>query len=639
VAEALAKLVPENRHEVGFRLTCHKLLEHWHQLSESERQETKARLVKVLDVAKDWRECGHIAQDLVLKAEDAQVVALTREAIEREERDMGYRLLVNLVLRRDSSAGVEWLVATAIDWLSRHGRELIAGPLMSALLRRRDLGLKYDIVVTTAIDWCICFSPNRSIERVLRRIPKLPIPFGRVGKVAGMMLDYLNHHGLEPSSSFIIAAFVRPGTLTKIANRRMADKLMSEEACELAIAWLDLFGVDPGWPYVADQLLRLPAEIVDDDKWHRVAARSLARLALESRIRDRDYTLISLVRRRDLLEPDELRAWEQQAKRWLEEANRDATRALKLRDYRHAGRLLAPALPVSAHLGDQLLKISVHDKAVQFRKGAPETACADFEWAVGRLHGNRTWPNSESAMESMETIGLFKETRTIISELGRVLKSDSAENDSDLEHHLQGGLLAVERELEAGDIRSAGHLLAKMLPLADRVDVETRQRTEAAVTRFLALDMAPGLRCGFLVECDHHVADQSWTDEARALDSLDRVGALTRLVLSRMARSGSPLSGERLESALSFAEVLSKELPTRAGLFMPPLLVLAYHVTSRRRGVSISRMALTPASAPTGRSLAGRGLSRTGAPRLAGQRIASVPGSCSKVSRCSCNTL
>jgi hypothetical protein len=95
---------------------------------------------------------------------------------------------------------------------------------------------------------------------------------------------------------------------------------------------------------------------------------------------------------------------------------------------------------------------------------------------------------------------------------------------------LQKCKLSRKLRLDDKDFKSAGFLLAKMLPLGAGVGI----RTAEPLTRRLmeSEDLSIDARCGFIIECDNWTEKGAWASLDKAYDSLERAGVETPRTLA-----------------------------------------------------------------------------------------------------------
>jgi hypothetical protein len=446
IAEAFERLLPENRDETGFRLTCHKLLEHWASLTPPQRDVAKLRMINLLKTARDWHEWSFIAEDMALKTENPDICELVGAHLQTDGSG-SLRMLTGLLLRRDTRPNADWMFASAIEWIERHIDMRETGQVLSATLKRRDLGLRFTTVSGLAIGWSRNFSPGPMVERVLRRLLKLPHTHSIAKTIAGLVFDYIDKVGLAPESSFLLGPLLRPQTLYKIGDHKLGQEKLSDKAIALGLRWIRQFACGAGMPYVADQLLRLPPSFLADEDWRPIASLSLSRLTSQLSSQDADYSLNSIARRRHLLRTEEDKHYTKMLWVWLQDAENRIHKSLSKKRYRAVIKTLAAALPLSAHLGDGATLLRLESTAKKFRKNAPEDVRASFDRLLCTVRANRAWPDRPSSILALKRIGVFSDKSALVGKVERLLAADPPAFEEEVEGVLDAASDAAKQAL------------------------------------------------------------------------------------------------------------------------------------------------------------------------------------------------
>lgn len=566
VTEALSRLLPENKDDTGFRLTCHLLLAHRRQFTPSQQEDLTQKLVRLLTEAQDWREWPFVATDAVWRVDSNDLRRLLEDWLADNEQQAS-SVLSWLLLRWNLGPNVQWLLGLTVHWLREHIDNPNAGPVLSAVLRRRDLGQIKTSVATLALDWVQhCLSSSQA-ERVLRRLLGLPTSDVVASRAVRLAFDYLEQGDLQPSTSFLLGPILRPRVVHKVK------KSLAKLAIRLGLTWLERYSDEPSVPYVADKLLRLPR--LADTEWSRVASASLRRLRDGPAPRDADFTLLSIARRRNLLSEPDTQVFSSLVRTWLERASEDVNKFLSRRIFGAAPKRLAPALPLVAHLGDPSLQEELEEKARQLRSVADRDVREEFDRAIWRLFKAHAWPTRADGKGSMGRVGLLREESKLIAKLQELTHREADETDVSPAETLDAALKATETAFANGDLKPPGYLLAKMLPVAARLSESYSARVEALTRRLMSSPLSMDERCGFIVECDRLIDGNAWPSREDAMRSLERSGLETPMTLGSLALADGPLDRERVSKALDFTEELFKKLPVRAGLFLPALLLAA----------------------------------------------------------------
>ncbi len=244
--------------------------------------------------------------------------------------------------------------------------------------------------------------------------------------------------------------------------------------------------------------------------------------------------------------------------------------------------MLAALVPLAARLGSDLL-----DAVFRSTSGAlahPDTTESHrdaFQRACRRLTEAGVWPDSESA-------------RVVLQDL-KCMRRKTAEELTELALHpgeeLSGGTiraaLARAERLVEDHPAAAGHFVAPLLPLADRVGEPGL--AEHARTLAVRLLEHPSLmqaqRDAFVRSCQWLVAAGAWTVRQHAEELFAQLGLLpdqrvTAAELTELAlRPGGGFDDELIRVALARSEKLIEEdHPAAAGHFVAPLLPLADRV-------------------------------------------------------------
>lgn len=565
VTEALSRLLPKNKDEKGFRLTCHLLLAHQRQFTLSQQEELTQKLVRILAEAPGWREWPFIATDAVWRVDSHDLCRLLEDWLADNEQQAS-SVLSWLLLRWNLGPNLQWLFAVTVQWLREHINNPTASPVLSAALRRRDLGQIKTSIATLTLDWlqhCL-FSPQA--ERVLRRLLGLPTSDVVVNRVVRLALDYLGQTNIQPATSFLLGPILRSRVVHKLG------KPLAKEAIRLGLTWLEQYSDEPSAPYVADQLLRLPS--LADTEWSKVASASLRRLRDGPADRDADFTLLSIARRRSLLSESDTEVLFSLVRTWLERARDEVTKSLSRKNFGAAAKWLGPALPLAGHIGDPSLQEELEQKARELRSLGDRNVREEFDRTSWRLFKSHAWPSRAEGKGSMSRVGLLREESKLIGKLLGLIHSGADETGASVAEILDAALKATETALARADFKFSGFLLAKMLPVAAHLSESYLPRVEA-LTRHLMSSQSMDTRCGFILECDRLIDGGAWPSREEARRSLERSGLETPMTLECLALADGPLDRERVTKALDFAEELFKKLPIRAGLFLPALLLAA----------------------------------------------------------------
>jgi hypothetical protein len=574
ISEAISRLLPEHRDQIGFRLTCHKILEFWTSLTPSERDAAGAGMLGVLMSSSDWYEWRFIVIDMILKTENLEARGLVESHL-RENAADSHHILSGLLVRTGSGASIDWLMNCTIKWLDPNITMRHAGAVLSAALMRRDLGLQAMPVSSHAISWIQHFSPDVAIERVLRRLLRQPhSPMVRQ-MVVGLALDYLDKTGVTPTSGFVLGPLLRPQLLHKVGNKVIGQETVAARALALGLKWMSQFPGDPGIPYVADQLLLLPLKSLSDEEWIHIATASLSRLAVHPKQRDADYSLISIARRRHLLDEQSQSQYSAMLRAYLDKLTSKIDSMLTKARFREALKPLAASLPLSAHLGDEALMTRFECKAREFRQLAPKALKETFDHLILRLRSNQTWPNRAEANSSLQRVEVFNDVTNLLAKLNAYLRKRDAvaDEDEDIKADVEEAYTFALQAIESRDFKTAGFLLEKALPLADRI--EMRAPEQCAQRLFGAEEFPIEGKCEFALGCDRLIEGEAWASIDRAISSLERASVETPRALMRLIECESFSDLSRLHRSMKFCDCLMDVSPTRAGLFLAPLFVLA----------------------------------------------------------------
>ena len=259
---------------------------------------------------------------------------------------------------------------------------------------------------------------------------------------------------------------------------------------------------------------------------------------------------------------------------WLEAANKDVPKLLSRRLLGPAARRLAPALPLAAHLGDIALQEELEEKAKDLRSTADNDLREEFDRKVWRLFKSRAWPSRADGRGSLGRIGVIREESTLFAKLDNLVHKGTGSAHLSASEVIEDGINAAEDGLRAGDFKLPGFLLARMLPVAVSLGESHSARVESLIRRLMSSPLSISERCGFLLECDRLIDNKAWPQEDEAIRSLERSGLETPKTLDRLARREETADRERVLRALDFADELLKTIPVRAGLFLPPLLLV-----------------------------------------------------------------
>lgn len=571
VDEALARLRPENKEQTGFRLTCHLLLKYQKQLTPEQRAGLTQRLARLLGQTSGWREWPFVAADAVWRVESEELCRLVELWLATNEERAG-AMLSWLWLRWDLGPNAQWLLRSTVQWLGEHIEDPSAGPVLSAVLRRRDLGQIKTSVATLALDWLQHCMASSQAERVLMRLLGLPTSEVVTRRTVRLVLDYLEARDGQ-QSSFLVGAILRPRVIEKVSTSVTGGQTLAQRAITLGLEWVARCHDDPGMPYVADRLLRLPA--LTDAHWSRVASLSLARLRHEPRRRDADFTLLSIARRRQLLLGADPQLFSSLIRSWLDGAIEDVDRLLSRGLFVAVAKQLAPALPLAAQFGDSGLREELEKRATRLRSAADDRVREEFDRAIWRLFKSLAWPSRSEGKGTMGRIGLLREESRLLAKLSELVFRKASEMDVSPVEVVSAALNASEEALNDGDWTLAGRLLAKTHPVAARLGEPYVAGAETLTQRLISSPLPVGAKCGFLLECDRLIEKGAWDNAEDALRSFDRLRLETPLVLGHWGLADGSPDSDRVSKVLDFADELFESTPVRVGLFLPALLSVA----------------------------------------------------------------
>jgi hypothetical protein len=173
----------------------------------------------------------------------------------------------------------------------------------------------------------------------------------------------------------------------------------------------------------------------------------------------------------------------------------------------------------------------------------------------------------------LERLGIILSESKIIGTLNYLIVTNT-KDIKPIQEALDVALLAVEEAIAKDNLKGTGFMLAKMLPLAARLNVEYLTSTIMQTQTFLNLSMPQEIRCGFILECDRLIDQNAWPNLEMACQSLRHSGIDTPRTLEYLTCTEGSID-EVVSTALQFAEDLFLCLPVRAGLFLAPLMVLS----------------------------------------------------------------
>ena len=388
LVEGLAQLLPENKEETGFRLTCHKLIEHWKKLTEKEQLEVRGSIENLLAHTQGWKEWPAIAIDLVRRTYSRKTRHIFENWLMDGDNKESSLALSWFNLRQNIGWNIDWILKINEKWLEQHGDSSSAGQVLSSFLRRNDLGSSRYSAATMALNWLQKQprNPQVEVERVLRRLLGVPLSNEVTQKAIRLALDYVKYSGLQASSSFLLSPILRPRVARKAGG-------LEAEAIQLGQMWLRLYSDDPGFSYIADRLLRLPK--ISDPDWVKIASWSLDRLSDMVWPTDAEYTLQSILRRRHLLSKEYDILLYDLICAWLKKIEQDIIRLLNRPKpaFHLMKKKLAPALPLVAQIGDFDWQTAFEAKTKDFRKAADKKTRDKFDRELWKLFKAHSWPS------------------------------------------------------------------------------------------------------------------------------------------------------------------------------------------------------------------------------------------------------
>jgi len=568
LVEGLTQILPDNKEKTGFRLTCHKLLEHSKKLTKQEQLEVQGCIENLLVHTQGWKEWAPIAIDGIRRTSSPKVRKIFEQWLMDGENKESSIALSWFNLRQDLGQNSNWLLDINEKWLQQHGDSIGAGAVLSSLLKRNDLGEGRYSVASIAFDWLQNRERNPLSERVLRRLLGIPMSDEMSQKAFRLALDYVKETELHASSSFLLAAILRSRVVLKAGA-------LKEEAIKLGQMWLRSYSDNPGFCYIADRFLRLSG--ISDSDWIIIATMSLDRLSDVVWFKDMDYTLQSLLRRRHLLSKkydiqlyDLICVW---LKRVEQEINQLLNRPKPA--FHIVAKKLASALPLVAQIGDFEWLTAFEAKAKKIRKRADRGASDKFDRELWRLFKSHAWPNYSIGRAVLGRLGLMRKEGKTIAKLNILLTNSTNAIDLSLQEILDEAYQATETAIAEANFKGAGFLLGKMLPLSARFSEEFLDKVILLAHYLMDSSVPVSVRCGLMLECDKHIEQNRWPQPEIAYTALQRSRLDTPKTLEFLAQTNSSAIQESVPRSLDFLETLFKVLPIRVGLFLPPLMVAA----------------------------------------------------------------
>ncbi|MBA3006353.1 MAG: hypothetical protein KJ900_12305 [Proteobacteria bacterium] len=569
--DALAQLLPENREEIGFRLTCHKLIEHWKKLTETEQNDVRDFIEYILAQTQGWKEWPAIAVDAAWRISSRQILTHVENWLLGNNQGSGSTLSW-FNLRQNIGYNVDWLININLTWIKNNGDAPDAGPVLSSLLKRVDLSTRRYSIATVALEWAQKYSLLPQVERVLRRLLGLQLSDVVIARAVRLALDYIENTDLQPSSSFLLSAILRKQVLIKAGDSLAGQVRLEETAIHLGLAWLERFPNDLGAPYVADRLLRLPH--VSDDEWSKIALQSLGRLGNKIWVRDVDYTFMSIVRRRHLLNRQDDEFLYKLINEWAEIAKLNMRKLLSQKKYFTICKILTPTLILVANLKQDTIQTEFELMAIEFRNKADIETRNKFDTELRRSFKFKAWRNIQNTRTILYKLGLHQSERDIVNKLTYLIATKTSEIDPSLQETLDFAQIATKSVIEQGDFKTTSFLLAKMLPLSAVLSSEYLDAIILQARLFMNSPLPPEVHVGFVLACDKLIEQNIWPKPDVAYQSLQNAGIYTPKVLEYLSTTECTKIKESLPKILGFVELVFKCLPIRAGLFLAPLLVL-----------------------------------------------------------------
>lgn len=567
LVEGLAQLLPDNKEETGFRLTCHKLIEHWNKLTKKEQLEVQGCIENLLVHTQGWKEWIPITVDVICRTSSPKVRKLFKKWLMDGENKESSLALSLFNLRQNIGQNNNWLLNINETWLKQHGDSFGAGVVLSSFLKRNDFGASRYSVATIAFDWSQDQERNPIVERVLRRLLGIPLSDEMSQKAFRLVLDYVKETELQASSSFLLAPILRSRIILKAGG-------LDEEAIKLGQMWLRFYSDDPGFCYIADRFLRLPK--ISDSDWVKIASISLDRLSDMIWLTDADYTLQSLLRRRHLLSKEyDIQLYDLICV-WLKKVEQEINQLLNRPKpaFHIVAKKLASALPLVAQIGDFDWQTAFEAKAKKFRKGADKGARDKFDRELWRLFKAHSWPSYSIGRDVFDRLGLIQKESKIIAKLNRLLTGSTNAIDLSLQETLEEAYHVTETAIAEANFKGAGFLLGKMFPLSARLSAEALDKVILLALHYMDSSVPVSERCGLMLECDKHIEQNRWPNPEIAYPALLRSGLDTPNTLNFLARTKSTVIQENLPRTFDFLETLFEILPLRVGLFLPQLMVV-----------------------------------------------------------------
>ena len=111
LVEGLAQLLPDNKEETGFRLTCHKLIEHWNKLTKKEQLEVQGCIENLLVHTQGWKEWIPITVDVICRTSSPKVRKLFKKWLMDGENKESSLALSLFNLRQNIGQNNNWLLS------------------------------------------------------------------------------------------------------------------------------------------------------------------------------------------------------------------------------------------------------------------------------------------------------------------------------------------------------------------------------------------------------------------------------------------------------------------------------------------------------------------------------------------------
>jgi hypothetical protein len=114
---------------------------------------------------------------------------------------------------------------------------------------------------------------------------------------------------------------------------------------------------------------------------------------------------------------------------WLNRTFANIKQLLPISRFLTASKILAPALPLAAHLGDAALQQEFETIARNLRTDMDEALRQRFDSSIWKLYTAHTWPSQLKGLDSLRRIGIKQGEETLNRKLERLAANGMSEGD------------------------------------------------------------------------------------------------------------------------------------------------------------------------------------------------------------------